>query len=264
MKRDKIILVTNDDGFEAEGLRVLKKSLSEFARVIVVAPSSEKSACSHSLTLSHPLRFIELEKDFYKLDDGTPSDCIYMALNTLFEDGEKPDLVVSGINKGSNMGEDITYSGTVGGAMEAVLHDVNAISISQVCKNGCRDMSYHGYELASFVIKDVVKKIFEGGFPLGKRKLLNINIPPIKKDEFKGYEVTYAGYRVYGNDAERHTNPRGEEYFWLGTHPLEWEKREGKRGLSDLEAVEMGFVSITPVMLDLTSYEDIKGLKRWI
>ena len=216
------------------------------------------------MTLSRPLRFISLEDDFYKLDDGTPSDCIYMALNTLFDDAKKPDLIVSGINKGSNMGEDITYSGTVGGAMEGVIHGVPSVAISQVCKDGCRDMSYHGYELASFVIKDIVKKIFEDRFPLGERKLININVPPIKKEEFKGYKITHAGYRIYGNDSYRHVNPRGEEYFWLGTHPLEWKSREGKDGLCDLEAVEKGFVSVMPVQLDMTSYDDIERMKKWI
>ncbi len=187
-----------------------------------------------------------------------------MALNTIFKDGVKPDLVVSGINRGSNMGEDITYSGTVGGAMEGVIHGVPSVAISQVCKNGCKDMSYHGYELASYVIKDIVKKIFEDKFPMEERKLININIPPIKREEFKGYKTTHAGYRVYGNDSHRHINPRGEEYFWLGTHPLEWKRREGKSGLCDLEAVEKGYVSIMPVMLDLTSYDDIKRMEEWI
>ena len=257
----KTILVTNDDGFEAEGLRALKEAIGDLARVIVVSPSSEKSACSHSLTLSHPLRFIELEEDFYKLDDGTPSDCIYLALNVYFKDA-MPDLVISGINKGSNMGEDITYSGTVGGAMEGVLQGVPSIAISQVCHDSCKDMSYHGYELAKEVIRDVVKKVLDGGFPLGERKLLNINIPPIKKDEFKGYKITKAGYRLYGNDSHKHINPRGLTYYWLGTHPLAWEKKDDM--LCDLEAVEDGFVSITPVMLDMTSYKDMDSLKEWL
>jgi 5'-nucleotidase len=254
-------LVTNDDGFESEGLRVLVDSLKDLARVIVVAPSSEKSACSHSLTLSHPLRFIKLDDDFYKLDDGTPSDCIYLSLNVYFKDA-MPDLVISGINKGSNMGEDITYSGTVGGAMEGVLQGVPSIAISQVCKNSCKDMSYHGYELAGEFIKDFVKKIFEGGFPLGERKLININIPPLKPDECKGLKVTKAGYRLYGNDAHKHINPRGIEYYWLGTHHLAWEKRGD--GICDLEAVEEGYISVTPVMLDLTSYEDLERLERFV
>jgi len=259
----KTILITNDDGFEAEGLRSLVEAVKDLARVIVVAPSSEKSACSHSLTLSHPLRFIKLEEDFYKLDDGTPSDCVYLALNVYFKD-TMPDLVISGINRGSNMGEDITYSGTVGGAMEGVLQGIPSIAISQVCHDGCKDMSHHGYDLAKEVIKDVVKKIFDEGFPLGERKLLNINIPPIKKEEFKGYKITKAGYRLYGNDAHKHINPRGLEYYWLGTHPLAWEKKDTDDMLCDLEAVEKGYVSITPIKLDLTSYKDIDRLKKWI
>ena len=259
MKRT--ILVTNDDGFESEGLEVLVESLKPLARVIVVAPSSEKSACSHSLTLAHPLRFIKLDEDFYKLDDGTPSDCIYLALNVYFKDA-KPDLVISGINKGSNMGEDITYSGTVGGAMEGVLQGVPSLAISQVCQNGCKDMSSHGYELAGKFIADFTKKIFEKGFPLDERKLLNINIPPLKPDKCKGVVVTKAGYRLYGNDSHKHINPRGLEYYWLGTHPLAWKKKG--EGLCDLEAVEKGYISVTPVKLDMTSYQDMDRLKEWI
>jgi len=257
----KTILITNDDGFESEGLKVLVEVLKPLARVIVVAPSSEKSACSHSLTLSHPLRFIKLDEDFYKLDDGTPSDCIYLALNVYFKD-TKPDLVISGINKGSNMGEDITYSGTVGGAMEGVLQGVPSIAISQVCKDSCKDMSHHGYVLAGEFIAKFVKKVFEQGFPLEERKLVNINIPPLKPNECKGVKVTKAGYRLYGNDSHKHINPRGIEYYWLGTHPLAWEKKGD--GICDLEAVEKGYISITPVKLDLTSYKDIDRLKEWI
>ncbi len=257
----KTILVTNDDGFESGGLKALVDSLKDLARVIVVSPSSEKSACSHSLTLSHPLRFIKLDNDFYKLDDGTPSDCIYLALNVYFKD-TMPDLVISGINKGSNMGEDITYSGTVGGAMEGVLQGVPSIAISQVCKNSCKDMSHHGYELAGEFIRDFVKRIFEEGFPLAERKLININIPPLKPYECKGVKVTKVGYRLYGNNSHKHINPRGIEYYWLGTHPLAWKRRED--GICDLEAVEKGYISITPVMLDLTSYGDLERLERFM
>ena len=127
----KKILITNDDGYESEGLLALIDALKDMAHITVVAPSSEKSACGHSLTLTRPLSFVSVGDDFFKLDDGTPSDCIYLALHSMFENN-KPDLVISGINKGSNMGEDITYSGTAAGAMEGVLQGVPAIAISQV------------------------------------------------------------------------------------------------------------------------------------
>lgn len=257
----KRILVTNDDGFESIGLKALVEALKDIAHVTVVAPTTEKSACGHSLTLTKPMRFIELDDDFYKLDDGTPSDCVYLALHTIFND-IKPDLVISGINKGANMGEDITYSGTVAGAMEAVLHGIPAIAISQVCRNKCQDINENSFELAKYIIKDLVSKIFEKKFPLPERKLLNVNIPPAPKELFQGYKITRAGYRLYANDAQLHRNPRGEEYYWLGLHKLEWEASEEM--LCDFEAVHQDYVSITPVKLDLTSYDDIESLKSWI
>ncbi len=241
--------------------------LKEFGRVIVVAPSSEKSACSHSLTLSHPLRLIKLDKDFYKLDDGTPSDCIYLATNVYFKDGAKPDLVVSGINNGSNMGEDITYSGTVGGAMEGILQGIPSIAVSQVYKNNKESLKEFGYELAKEVVRDIVKNIFDKGYPFAieDRKLLNINIPPIPKSKYKGIKITKAGYRLYSNEAHKHINPRGVEYYWLGVATLKYKDRKyHKHIMSDLEAIKKGYTSITPIKLDMTAYKEIKGLQKWL
>lgn len=257
----KRILITNDDGFDSIGLKVLVEALKDIAHITVVAPTTEKSACGHSLTLTKPLRFIEVDDDFYKLDDGTPSDCIYLALNTIFED-VKPDLVVSGINLGANMGEDITYSGTASGAMEAVLQGIPAISISQVCKDRCKDLQGFDFALAKHTISTIVQKIFDGEFPLPERKFLNINVPKTPMELFQGFKVTKAGYRLYANDAHMHRNPRGEEYYWLGLHKLEWIASEEM--LCDFEAVYQDYVSITPVMLDLTSYSDIKKLEQWL
>ena len=254
----KRILITNDDGYEAEGLLSLIDALKGLAHLTVVAPSTEKSACGHSLTLTRPLRFIGVEDDFFKLDDGTPSDCIYLALHSMFDE-VKPDLVISGINRGSNMGEDITYSGTAAGAMEGVLQGVPSIAISQVVDF---TLSKHDYSLAKKTIRTVVEKIFAGEFPLPHREFLNINIPPdIKEAELK---VTYAGYRYYGNDAHLHRNPRAEEYYWLGLHPLEYKPREGKVHLCDFEAIEQGFVSITPIHLDLSAYHTLEKLEKWL
>jgi len=259
----KTILITNDDGYESEGLKVLVREMKKLARVIVVAPSTEKSACAHSLTLTRPMRFIEVDDDFYKLDDGTPTDCIFLALNAYFCENEKPDLIVSGINRGSNMGEDITYSGTVAGAMEGVLFGIPSIAISQVCKDKCQNISDFGYELAGEVARELAKKVLDEGFPLGDRKLLNVNIPPIKKSEFKGYKVTKAGYRVYANSAHLHRNPRGEEYYWIGLPGLEWKESEDGQ-VCDLSTIEDGYVSVSPIHLDLTSYKDIKTLQEWL
>ena len=152
----KKILITNDDGYESEGLLALIDALKDMAHITVVAPSSEKSACGHSLTLTRPLSFVSVGDDFFKLDDGTPSDCIYLALHSMFENN-KPDLVISGINKGSNMGEDITYSGTAAGAMEGVLQGVPSIAISQVM-DFTEPMG--DFTLAKQAIRAIVEKIF--------------------------------------------------------------------------------------------------------
>lgn len=261
MSKKYTILVTNDDGYEAKGLRELIDALRELddVEVIAVAPANEKSACGHSLTLTRPLRFIGVEENFFKLEDGTPTDCVYLSLSAIFQE-KKPDLVVSGINRGSNMGEDITYSGTAAAAMEGVLHNIASIAISQVMDftNPKGD-----FTLAKKTIQSVVKQIREDGFPLAEREFLNINIP-FEKKEAK-IKITYAGYRVYSNEAEIHRNPRGEEHYWLGLHPLNFKARSGNEGMiSDYEAIRDGFVSITPIMLDLTAYKSMKKLQEWL
>ena len=257
MKKLKI-LITNDDGYEAKGLHTLIEALKDIADLTVVAPATEKSACAHSLTLTRPLRFIGVDDGFFKLDDGTPSDCIYLALNSMFEDA-KPDLVISGINRGSNMGEDITYSGTCAGAMEAVLHDIPAIAISQVVDFS---ISNNDYSLAAKTVRELVVKISSGEFPLPHREFLNVNIPS-GVHEAK-MVVTYAGYRYYANDAHLHRNPRGEEFYWLGLHPLSFKPRPQRSGMCDYDAIEQGFISLTPIHLDLSAYHSMDALESWL
>jgi 5'-nucleotidase len=225
----KQILLTNDDGFDAIGLKALIEALSPIARLIIVAPAKNKSACGHSLTLDRPLKLDKIDDDFYKIDDGTPTDCIFISLNNLFKEEYKPDLVISGINIGANMGEDITYSGTAAGAMEAVLQGIPAVAISQVCRDKCNDIK-NGWDfaLAKETIAKIAKKILDGNFPLEERKFLNINIPPIQPKDCNGIKITKAGYREYGNDTHRHLNPRGEEFYWIGLHPLIWKESQNK------------------------------------
>lgn len=259
----KQILITNDDGYEAVGLKALIEALSPIAKITVVAPATEKSACGHSLTLTKPMRLMCVEDDFYKVDDGTPTDCVFISLNSLFNENNKPDLVISGINIGANMGEDITYSGTASAAMEAVLQGIPAVAISQVCRDNCQSIK-NGWDfaLAKHNIKQVVTKIFEDDFPLKNRRFLNINIPPIDIKSCKGTKITKAGYRVYGNDVHRHKSPRGEEYYWIGLHPLIWEPSEDLS--CDFEAVRQNYVSISPVKLDMTSHSEIEVLRNWL
>lgn len=258
----KHILITNDDGFDSKGLLALVEALKPLGHVTVVAPTTEKSACGHSLTLTRPLSFVEIQPSFYKLDDGTPTDCIFLALNKIYDKDQKPDIVISGINVGANMGEDITYSGTASAAMEAVLQGIPAIAISQVYNNGGETIKTYGYELAKESIVTLVKKIFDGNFPLPERKFLNVNIPPIVPSSCKGFKVTRAGNKKYGFHAEVHHNPRGKEYYWIGLPRLEWLETKGHT--TDFEAINDGYVSVTPVHLDMTSHDDIKSLSEWI
>ncbi len=257
----KRILITNDDGFNSMGLQALREALNPLGQITIVAPATEKSACGHGMTLTKPLRFIKIDDDFYKLDDGGPTDCIYLALHALYDENFKPDLIVSGINLGSNMGEDVSYSGTASGAMEGVLHDIPSIAISQVLQ----DQNTFGFDftLSKETIASLAKKVLYQGFPLQSREFLNINIPPIAKEKCKGIQITELGIRMYGNDAHLHRNPRGEEYYWLGLHPLSWQERKNGK-ISDFSAIKEGFISITPITLDFTARNRLESLQNWI
>ncbi|VAY86441.1 5-nucleotidase SurE [hydrothermal vent metagenome] len=264
MVTKKQILVTNDDGFDCVGLKYLVDALKPLANVIVVAPSMNKSACSHSMTLTQPLRFKYIDKNFYRLDDGTPTDCVFLALHNLYPKGVLPDLVISGINIGSNMGEDITYSGTVAGAMEGVLQGVPSIAISQVYNNlnNSDPKEDWDFELACKTIVDITKRIFEDKFPLGERKLLNINIPQINIKECNGVKITRAGHRIFGNDCHKYLDPKGCEFHWIGLHPLRWDITKAQN--CDFSAIDKNYVAITPVRVDMTSYDEIQTLDDWI
>lgn len=254
----KEILITNDDGFEAAGLLALRDKLRQIANVTVVAPSSEKSACAHSITLTRPLRFIQLDDGFFKLDDATPSDCIYLALETMFKH-KKPDLVISGINHGANVGEDITYSGTCGGAMEGTLQGVNSIAVSQLYNNDSLDK--FGFDLACEIALELVQNIFENGYPLDGREFLNLNIPAVSKNEYKGLKIVPVGQQNYNTNAQIHRNPRGLEYYWLGTPGIRYAADLGYD--CDITTLNQNYASLTPIKLDMTSYKSIEILKNW-
>ncbi len=259
----KWILITNDDGYESAGLHALVEAVRPLGHVTVVAPTLEKSASGHSLTLTRPLRFIEVDDDVFKLDDGTPSDCIFLALNKLYAPDRLPDLVISGINKGANMGEDITYSGTAAAAMEAVLQGIPAIAISQVCNEGCDAIEGEAFALAQESIAQIARRVLEGSFPLPARHFLNVNIPPLPPARSRGMRATRAGRRAYGNDAHVHHNPRGLEYYWIGLPRFDWIESPGEV-LSDFEAIEEGYVSATPIQLDMTAHQHIASLEAWL
>ena len=253
----KKILITNDDGYESKGLKELVKMLKkEFdVKIKVVAPSSEKSACSHSISLTKPLKLQKIKKNFYKLDDGTPSDCVYIALHALYKN-KLPDLIISGINQGANVGEDITYSGTCGGAMEAVLQGIPAIALSQYFKDNDKNIDYKN---ALKITKKIIKNILNKGFPLNDKEFLNINFPS-SNVKFKGIKIAKAGKRVYNYKAHSNVNPRNIKYYWLGICDMKFKKE--KR--SDITLLDKGYATITPIMLDLTAYKKLKIVKKWM
>ncbi len=247
-KTKPIILVSNDDGIHAEGLKKLASALKRVGVVYVVAPDREQSAASHSLTLHRPLRVERVAEGVYAVD-GTPTDCISIAVNRLLP--KRPDIVVSGINRGENLGEDISYSGTVSAAMEGTLLDIPSIAVSLVIRNSARP-DYT--EAARFAVK-LVRFILRKGLP--PDTLLNVNVPSTKK--IKGYRITKQGKRRFGDVVTEKVDPRGKKYYWIGGEPLKWEG--GKD--SDFYAVERGYISITPVHLDMTNYSSIEELKGW-
>lgn len=254
----KEILITNDDGFEALGLRELAKALKTIANVTIVAPSSEKSACAHSITCTRPLRFIKIDDGFFKLDDATPTDCVYLALHALYE--KKPDLVVSGINHGANVCEDITYSGTCAGAIEGVLQGIPSLAVSQYYdKDG---IEKYGFDLACEITLDIVKNIFKKGYPLPKKQFLNLNIPSVSKKDYKGLKIAPAGEKIYSTSAQLNRDPRGIERYWIGADFMDFDINQNTN--TDISIVMDGYACITPIKLNLTSFEELKNISQWI
>jgi 5'-nucleotidase len=243
------ILVTNDDGIHAPGIIALAEALHSLGRVAVVAPDRERSAIGHALTLHHPLRAAELGPDRFAVD-GTPTDCVNLGIHTLLE--FRPDLVVSGINNGGNMGDDVTYSGTVSAAMEATLMGIPAFSISLVTSDGNPDYS----EAAAFAVR-LADKVIREGIP--DDTFLNVNVPDLPTGKLLDAIVTTQGKRRYEGMIIDKVDPRGRNYYWIGSVDLNFLDIEG----SDYSAVSRGHISITPLHLDLTNYESISVLKNW-
>lgn len=244
-----IILVSNDDGFRSEGIVALSEALRPLGSVYVVAPDRERSAAGHSLTLSHPLRVEKVSHRIYAVD-GTPTDCVNLAANGILRN-RRIDLLVSGINKGGNMGDDITYSGTVSAAMEGTLLGIPSVAVSLVSRNHFRFR-----DAAEFAAK-VARKVLSRRLP--KDTLLNVNLPNVPKGEIRGVRITRQGKRIYGESVVEKRDPRGRKYYWIGGDTLETEDIPG----SDLEAVEQHYISITPIHLDMTNYVSMRALKKW-
>lgn len=242
------ILVTNDDGIHAPALLRLKEALSPLGEVVIVAPDRDQSATSHSLTLHRPFRIHRHGDNIFSVD-GTPTDCVVTAWYGLLE--RPPDLVVSGINHGPNMGEDVFYSGTVAAAIEGTLQGAPSIAASLVTR-----------ELADFVepanwIAGLARQVIEHGLP--RRQLLNVNLPHRPWATIGGVEVTRLGSRVYRDTLVKKTDPRGRDYYWIGGQDPVWEATEG----TDFHAVHAGRISVTPMRLDLTDEGARVELATW-
>lgn len=235
------ILLTNDDGVEAPGLRALEKALAEVAEVIVVAPDREQSASGHALTLHRPLRMAELGEGRYSVD-GTPTDCVNLAVLWLLVESP-PDLVVSGINYGLNLGDDVTYSGTVSATFEGVLLGIPSVAFSQKIDHG------FSFERSADHASRIVTALLEKELPTDL--LLNVNFPAV---EPSGLSFSKLGKRVYQQVVAEKVDPRGKKYFWIAGTP-EWQDEKG----SDHEAILAGRVSVTPLHLDLTDYGRLEG-----
>ncbi|MFP5246158.1 MAG: 5'/3'-nucleotidase SurE [Thermoanaerobaculia bacterium] len=238
------ILVTNDDGIYSEGLRKLAAVCREHGEVLIVAPDREQSAASHALTLNRPLRLLQIEEHEW-IVDGTPTDCVNLAVLKLMKEA-RPDLCVSGINFGPNLGDDVTYSGTISAAFEGALLNIPSIAFSAVVG---KHFSFD--RCAAFAGELVRIALTEHRDP---RVVLNVNFPV---DEFSGVRITRLGRRIYSEGVIERLDPRGKKYYWIGGEPPVWHPGEG----TDFDAIQSGYVSITPLHLDLTHHESIERLK---
>nr|WP_211164382.1 5'/3'-nucleotidase SurE [Shewanella salipaludis] len=243
------ILVSNDDGVHAPGIKALAEALGEFAEVLTVAPDRNCSGASNSLTLTNPLRINRLEGGFVSVN-GTPTDCVHLAIRELFD--QEPDIVVSGINAGANLGDDTLYSGTVAAAMEGRFLGLPAIAISLVGRKLLH------YDTAAVFAARIVKGLLS--HPLAKDQILNVNVPDLPLAEIQGIRVTRLGARHKAEGMVRMEDPAGREIFWLGPPGIEQDASQG----TDFDAVANGYVSITPLTVDLTAYSQLSGLENWV
>ncbi len=232
------ILVTNDDGIHSAGIIALAEALEAVGEVIVVAPAFEMSAASHSLTLTRPLRIEQLDERHYSID-GTPTDCVTLAMSHILKDS-LPDLVVSGINKGGNLGDDVSYSGTVAGALEASIYGLPGIAMSLVKRVD------FDFGPAAQLAAQLAERVLGNGLPRGT--LLNVNVPP---GPVLGVRITRQGTKIIKPTIIEGTDPRQRKYYWIGEESLTWNEEAG----TDYEAVRQGLVSITPLRNDMTDYK---------
>src|SRR5881397_1177537 len=238
-----VVVLTNDDGVHAPGLAALERALAELGDVYVLAPEREQSACGHALTLHRPLRPVQLGERRFAVN-GTPSDCVNLAVLGFLP--APPVLVVSGVNHGSNLGDDVTYSGTVAAAMEGTLLGVPSIAVSLVDGGD--------FEVAARVARLVAMRVLVGGLP--GQTLLNVNVPAQPP---RGIRLTRLGHRVYSDKIVEQADPRGRSHYWIGGGEARWDDLDG----TDMGAVHEGFISLTPLHLDLTNHRALVPLDDW-
>lgn len=244
----KKILITNDDGYFSEGIKALAKEISKKHLVNIVAPDREQSASSHSLTLNRPLRMHKIDSNTFATD-GTPTDCVMLAIHLLYK-GKKPDMILSGINHGANMGDDVTYSGTIAAAIEGSILQIPSVALSM---NDYRPgMEFRKAAKFTSKLVDNFDKL-----DLKPSTFLNVNFPPESDKPYKDYKFTELGFRHYKDIVIHKTDPRGKSYYWIGGRP-KWKMTPG----SDFEAVHTGHISITPLTLKFTDQTTLSRIKE--
>ena len=243
------ILLSNDDGYRAPGLKALYDALSPFAEITVVAPERNRSGASNSLTLEHPIRAEQAENGFIRVD-GTPTDCVHLAITGLLE--QEPDMVIAGINAGANLGDDVLYSGTVAAATEGRFLGLPAIALSM----NSHEPKY--YATGARVAAALVERLLVS--PLAPDTIINVNIPDLPFEALKGYRVTRLGHRHKAEPVVKSTDPRGRTIYWVGPAGLEQDAGPG----TDFDAVREGYVSVTPLQVDLTRHTALDSLSRWV
>ena len=246
------LLISNDDGIEAKGIRVLADSMRGLGGVTIVAPDKNRSGASNSLTLDAPIRIKEIEEGVYRVS-GTPTDCVHVALTGLLE--EDPDIVVSGINSGANLGDDVIYSGTVAAAMEGRFLGYPAVALSLVIGE---TQQRHYYETAGEAAIRLVTQLQRD--PLPADTILNVNIPDCPWSEIKGFEVTRLGHRHRAEPVVKTIDPRGRDMYWIGPAGAEQDAGPG----TDFDAIRRKFISVTPIHVDLTRYQALDQVAGWV
>lgn len=245
------VLVSNDDGVDAPGIRVLAGALAEVGEVTIVAPDRDRSGASNSLTLDQPIRVLEVGERVYRVA-GTPTDCVHLALTGLLD--REPSIVVSGINNAPNLGDDVIYSGTVAAAMEGRFLGLPAIAVSLVS----RDHDGRHYDSAARAAVMIMRRLLVE--PLPADTILNVNVPDRPWAEIRGFEVTRLGHRHRAEPCLPQTDPRGRPVWWIGPAGPEQDAGPG----TDFHAVRTGFISITPIHVDLTRYQALEKVASWV